>query len=404
MGLNKKQVFAFLEELQGGGIKLGLERIEKFLTFIGNPEKEFKSVHIAGTNGKGSTATMIEQILRQAGFKTGLFTSPHLVCFNERIRVNGVEISDKYLVKLVGELRKEMKKSGIELSYFEFITALAFRHFANSKVDIAIIETGMGGRLDATNVIHPLVSVITNIAMEHEKYLGSTFAQIAGEKAGIIKEKVPVVTSARNDIVLSVIRRVCREKNSSLSIIQRPLFNEVGMKGIFQGWNAALAVAAVKQLKLAGFEVGKQAIEEGLSLAKISCRFDIVRKEPIVILDCAHNPACCVVLAKSFAKEFPEKKALLVFGASKGKNVLAMAKRLAPVSKKVFVTSAKYRAMDTEKIAKVFEDLGLEIEVVKNVENAVKKAISCAKQGDVVLVTGSCFVAGEVLEFFKKKE
>ena len=402
--MRKKEAFSFLDELQGKGIRLGLSRIKKFLSLIGSPEKRFKSVHVAGTNGKGSTATMIECILRQAGFKTGLYTSPHLVRFNERIRVNGKKISDRELVKGIFALKKEMEKSGIPLTYFEFITALAFRHFADSGVEIAVLEVGMGGRLDATNVVIPLVSVITNVSIEHEKHLGSTVAQIAGEKAGIIKEKVPVVTSAQNNDALSVIRRMCREKGSSLSIVQRPLLSGVGMKGLFQEWNASLAVAAVKQLKPSGFDIGKAAVEKGLSLAKISGRFDVVRKEPVVVLDCAHNPACCVALADAFRSGFPGKRALLVFGASDSKNVMAMAERLAEISKKVFVTGAKYRAMDTEKAAKMFEGLGIGIEIVEGVENAVKKAISCAKPDDIVLVAGSCFVAGEALGFLKKKE
>ncbi len=400
--MNKEQAMDFLDNLQGKGIKLGLERIESFLESVGNPEKRFKSVLVAGTNGKGSTASMIERILRQAGYKTGLYTSPHLVCFNERFKINGVEIADRVLVKLVARVKGEMEKSGIELSYFEFITAVAFEYFVDSGVEIAVVEVGMGGRLDATNVVKPLVSVITNVSIEHEKFLGNTVTQIAEEKAGIIKKGVPVVTTAQDEAALKVIRRVCREKKSHLSIVQRPLLEAVGMKGFFQKWNAALAVAVVKQINSVGVAVGKQAIEEGLFLAKVSGRFDIVSEKPVVVLDCAHNPACCVVLAKSFTEEFPEKKALLVFGASDGKNVLAMAERLAPISKKVFVTCAKYRAMNAEKIAKVFDVLGIEVEQVNDVENAVKKAISLAKGDDVVLVTGSCFVIGEAFAFFKK--
>jgi len=203
--MNKKQAMDFLDNLQGKGIKLGLERIEAFLKFVGNPEKRFKSVIVAGTNGKGSTASMIERILRQEGYKTGLYTSPHLVCFNERFKIRGKEISDDVLVKLVTKIKNKMDKSGIELSYFEFITAIAFEYFANLGVEIAVLEVGMGGRLDATNVVLPLVSVITNIAIEHEQFLGTTIAQIAEEKAGVIKEEVPVVTAEQNKDALHII-------------------------------------------------------------------------------------------------------------------------------------------------------------------------------------------------------
>ena len=214
--MGKAQAMAFLEELEGKGTELGLDRVKDFLSLIGSPENSFKAVHIAGTNGKGSTSAMVESILREAGFKTGLYNSPHIVSFNERIKVNGLNISNRALVELVESTKKKMEESGISLTYFEFITAIAFKHFANQGVEIAVVEVGMGGRLDATNVVTPLVSVITNIAIEHKKHLGNTVAQIAKEKAGVIKENIPVVTAAQDDAALKVIRRVCREKASSL--------------------------------------------------------------------------------------------------------------------------------------------------------------------------------------------
>jgi len=402
MDLDKKQVFAFLEELQGKGMELGLERIEKFLSFAGNPERQFKSVHIAGTNGKGSTAAMIESILREAGFKTGLFTSPHLVSFNERIQVNGEKIVDKQLVKLVVETRREMEKFGIPLTYFEFITALAFRHFANSKVEIAVIETGMGGRLDATNVVLPLVSVITNVERDHEQHLGNSRQGIAAEKAGIIKKRVPIVTAEWKKNVLSVFREKASEKGSKLVVVGEPFKGKLNLLGLFQKWNAALAVAAVNTLKEQGLEVEAKAIRGGLAKVEWPGRFQIVQKKPTVVLDCAHNPACCTVLVKAFEDAFPGKKALLVVGVSNGKNFGKMARILSPIAGKVSVTGAGYRAMPLKEIAGQFELLGRKVEAVEGVANALKAVLPSAKPDDVVLVTGSCFVVGEALEFLEK--
>jgi len=399
--MDKEQAFAFLHNLEGRGIKLGLERIRKFLCFVGNPETRFKSIHVAGTNGKGSTAAFVERILREAGYKTGLYTSPHLVSFNERIQVNGEKISDELLVKLVGEAKQEMEDCGISLTYFEFITAMAFKHFALSKVDFAVVEVGMGGRLDATNVLLPLVSVITNVEREHEAHLGDTQEEIAAEKAGVIKKHVPVVTAEWKKHVLDVFKEKAVEKESQLLVVKDPYAGKLIVLGSFQRWNAALAVASVKELQKQGIELDETAIVKGLAKAEWPGRFQIVQTNPTLVLDCAHNPACCKVLATAFNEMFPGKKALLVFGTSSDKKVGKMAGFLAPIAKKVFVTEAKYRPMPAKEVAEEFKAFGNEVDLVKGVEEAVKKAISSANPGDVVLVTGSCFVVGEAMRFIK---
>lgn len=401
--MGKKQAMAFLDGLEAKGIMLGLGRIEKFLAFIGNPEKRFMSVHVAGTNGKGSTCAMVERVLREAGFKTGFYSSPHLVHFNERIKVNGNSIGDARLAGLVAETRRMAEKSGIELSYFEFVTAMAFRHFAASKVEVAVVEAGMGGRLDATNVLVPLVSVVTNIELEHEAYLGNSLGKIAAEKAGIIKKGVPVVTGERRESVLRVVRERCRGQNARLVVAKRPYAGKIGLLGAFQEWNAALAFEVALQLQKQGVVIKDGAVKKGIAKAEWPGRFQIVRRRPVVVLDCAHNPACCAALAEAFAKIFPGKKALLVFGVSSDKQVNGMAVSLAGVSKKVFATNAKLRAMPFEIIEKAFSGLGVELKRVAGVSNALKKALSEAGKGDIVLVSGSCFVVGEAMAALGKK-
>ncbi len=399
--MDKKQAFAFLDELQGRGISLGLSRIRKFLLFIGSPETRFRSVHVAGTNGKGSTAAMIESILREAGFKTGLYTSPHLVRFNERIQVNGRQISDKRLVELIAKLKAKMQKSKIGLTYFEFVTTLAFKHFANCRVDFAVVEVGMGGRLDATNSVKPAVSVITNVEREHEEHLGKTRRKIAAEKAGIIKKHVPVVTAEWKKPILRVFNEKCNAKNAKLVVVKSPFKGRLGLLGSFQRWNAALAIAAARELQKQGIEIDEKAIQKGLAKAEWPGRFEIVHKNPTVLLDCAHNPACCVVLSRAFKQAFPGKKCLLVFGASSNKNVARMAKLLSPLARKVFVTAAKYRAMPPKMAVACFGSA--DVEVVAGVGKALKKALSSAKKSDVVLVAGSCFLVGESIQALKTR-
>ena len=417
--MNHFQTMRFLKKLEKIGTKLGLERVEEFLALIGNPQLNFKSVHIAGTNGKGSTAAMIESILKEAGYKTGLYTSPHLVQVNERIRVNGLDIGNEAFTKLASELRNKMEKSRIELTYFEFLTALAFKHFADSKVETAVIETGLGGRLDATNVVMPLLSIITNVEKEHQEFLGKTLEEIAFEKAGIIKQGIPAITFEEKKEVLEVFKKIASEKKSELVLVKENCDGRLALQGLFQKKNAALAVEAARQLKKQGLGISGKAVDNGLEFADWPGRFQIVQRNPTVVLDCAHNPAGAKALAKAFEEAFPSKRALLVIGVSSGKNLEEMAKEIASLSEKVFVTGAKVRAMGLEKIAKGFEGLGIgaggtegvckavdgsgkSVEVVPGVANAVRRAIKEAGKEGVVLVCGSCFVVGEAVEFFER--
>lgn len=406
--MSKAEATAFLEGLEAKGIRLGLERVSKFMEFLGSPEKGFKAVHIAGTNGKGSTAAMLESILRKAGYRTGLYTSPHLVRLNERVQVNGKPIADRALVQIVSETRAEMEKSRIPLTYFEFLTAAAFRHFASQGIEFGVIETGLGGRLDATNIIKPAASVITNVEREHEALLGNSVEEIALEKAGIVKEGIPLITAEWKKPVLDVFRKKCREENARLSVVKNPYKGRLGLLGPFQRWNAAAALAVAREMQGQGIEISEKAIEEGLASARWPGRFEVVRRSPTVVLDCAHNPACCVVLRRAFTEAFPGKRALLVFGASSDKNVAGMSKELAQIAGEVFVAGARHRAMAPEKIAAYFGkgNAGvapgaggrLKATVAHSVKEAVQKALAAAGKEGVVLVTGSCFVVGEAMQ------
>ena len=401
--MGKRQAMAFLDELEAKGIRLGLGRMEKFLAFIGNPEKKFRSVHVAGSKGKGGTAAMIESILRKAGCRTGLYTSPHLVCFNERIRVDGREISDRQLVALVAGLRREMENSGIDLTYFEFVTTLAFRHFADSGVDFAVVETGMGGRLDATNVLLPMVSVITNIEKEHARYLGNTLQKIAVEKAGIIKGGVPVVTAERKKSILGIFKKECAKKKATLQIVKKPFSGKLALQGQFQRWNAALAVAAIEELQGQGIKVGKKAIAEGLASAQWPGRFEIVQQNPAVVLDCCHTPNSALALANAFREIFPGKKAVLVLGASGDKDIRGIIAALYQIAGFAVATEAKTRAMSAGKIKKELEKRGIEAIEMTGVKNAVKKGIEVAGKDGIVLIAGSCFVAGEAMPLWRRR-
>ncbi|MBN2067483.1 MAG: hypothetical protein JW744_03375, partial [Candidatus Diapherotrites archaeon] len=256
----------------------------------------------------------------------------------------------------------------------------------------------MGGRLDATNVLEPLVSIITNVEREHQQYLGKTRGKIAFEKAGIIKGHIPVVTAEWKKPVLRVFEKKCKEAGARLSVVRQPYAGKLALLGSFQKWNAATAVAAVKELQEQGIAISEKAVQEGLSSAKWPGRFQVVRKKPAVVLDCAHNPACCVVLAKAFKEKFPGKKALLVIGVSNDKNAGEMAKRLAPIAGRVLATGARHRALQPEKLAGQFKALSVETGAVHGVGTAVKRAVREAGPDGIVLVTGSCFVVGEAMQ------
>lgn len=317
----------YLASLEKFGINLGLERIKLLLEKLDNPQLKFKSLHVAGTNGKGSTCAMIASILKEAGYKVGLYTSPHLFKYNERIKINGRDISDKDFntgIKLIKKIASQPPNhlTAEPPTVFEALTALAFWYFAKKKVNYAVVEVGMGGRLDATNVITPLVSVITNIDLEHTAILGNTLAKIAVEKAAIIKPRVPVITAEVKDEALKVLKYQAQKNGSVLiQIGSEGAGLPSGLLGEHQKINAACAVAAVR---LAGIEVGKQTVLAGLQKVKWPARFQIVKNRPLTIVDGAHNPAGITVLAAALRRQFPGRKFAFIVGTQQDKDAAAM--------------------------------------------------------------------------------
>ncbi len=365
----------YLGRLQHFGIKLGLENISTLCLALGNPQNRFLSVHVAGTNGKGSVSAMLAEIMRAHGLKTGLYTSPHLVRVEERIRVDGREIASKRFRELLAQLKSVIDRLMAEgrlayhPTYFEVVTALAFLEFAERDVDVAVLEVGMGGRFDATNVVRPLVSVITTIALDHETHLGSTLGKIAFEKAGIIKPAVPVVCGVEGGPALREIRRVAREREAPLTEVFGPgrtletrrarggyrfvyagengryAFSP-GLAGRHQGENAAVAIAAAEVLSRVWRPLEKAKILAAVRETRWEGRLETVRRRPLVLLDGAHNVEGVTALA-AHIKEVIGRPVVLVFGAMKDKDLRAMTRVLFPVASTVILTRVPYKRSAT---------------------------------------------------------
>lgn len=415
----RNRLLEYLYGLERHGIKPGLERISALLAALGEPQKAFGAVHVAGTNGKGSVSSMTASILMEAGFKTGLYTSPHLSRFNERISVSDRKVTDKELAGLAAEVRAAMKKARISgVTFFEFTTAMAFLHFKKKKVDFAVVETGMGGRLDATNLLAPLVTVITNVSLDHTAWLGSTIREVAFEKAGIIKPGVPVVTGEPPGQALAVIKAAAKRVCAPLYVIGRDFHAEgssgsfaysgtsgglerlkVSLYGPHQVQNAACAIAAVEALRLKGARVTGAAVRNGLRKAAWPGRFETVSRRPTVILDGAHNPSGASALREALAT-VKRKRLILVIGIMSDKDVHGILKELVPLSDEVIMTRPKGERSatlsDLKKEASAYRRPVLGIESVKA---ACKKALSIASQGDAICVAGSLFTVGEAREY-----
>lgn len=390
-----------------------LEKITRLADVSGLPLERLRCIHIAGSNGKGSTCAFIAQILQEAGFRVGLYTSPDLVEPTERIKLNGKNIPEKKFTALAEHYKKIIEGRSLEASYFEVSTAMAFRHFLDEKVDFAIIETGMGGRLDATNIITPLVCVITSISLEHTQYLGDTIAKIAAEKAGIIKELVPVVAGqgnmGREEIVKAAAEKGSEVIFAGWAVVESnsggQKFDLIGpekipgleikMLGAHQCENAALACAAIISLRRQGFRVPENAMRTGLEKAFWAGRLGVIRKNPMVLLDVAHNPDGWKKIEEALGL-FRHKKLIVVFGAMKDKDI-AGAKELLSGADRIFLAKPDaQRAQEPAAIAKI---VGTG-EICPSVPDAIESALACAGKEDLVFVTGSLYVVGEAYRHF----
>jgi dihydrofolate synthase/folylpolyglutamate synthase len=399
--------------------EFNLNRMFALMDALGNPQNAYPVIHVAGTKGKGSVSALCASGLQAAGYKVGLYTSPHLLDYCERIQVNGEPISHASMVELVEQIKPAVAKIS-KLTTFEITTALGFLAFAKQGCNAAVIEVGLGGRLDATNVVTPKVSVITSLSYDHMAVLGDTLAKIAGEKAGIIKPGVPVVSSPQKDEALDVIFRAAKEKGASLTLVGRdvkfePLSSSldgqsfriqnsefrIPLLGVPQLENAAVAYAA---LKASGIPISDDAIQKGFSQVKWRARFEIARRDPPVIFDSAHNQDSFAKLRQTLEEYFPARQVYLIFGASEDKNIPGMFVEMKPKIKRLIVTRADHpRALEVEKILRLAEQAGVEAEAVCPVEAALRRALELSENdGSIVLSAGSMFVTAEVMLAWKK--
>lgn len=397
------------------GIKLGLETIRKILKGLDNPHKGFACIHVAGTNGKGSVASSLATILFRSGYNTGLYTSPHLVSFNERIQVNNRPISNDRVVAAYNAV-KGVHHGRREPTFFEFATAMALYEFARQQVDWAVIETGMGGRLDATNVITPALSIITNVSLEHQAYLGKTISLIAGEKAGIIKPRKPVVTAVRQKSACEVVERTAAQKKAPLYRLGRDfkirrhtsgafsyygLHNvwhnlQTALRGSHQAENAALVLAACELLNEKKSHLALDDIRKGLSTNYWPGRLETVSRDPLIILDGAHNRAAAENLARFLATNLAEHPLTLVIGILDDKPYKAMLKSLLPLSSRVVLTQAKIdRALNPQKLMEIALNYNIERTIVPDVPRAVKHAVDTNPPNGAICIAGSLYVVGE---------
>lgn len=411
----------YLFGLQKHGVKFGLSNTVRLMDLLGGPHRRFRSVHVAGTNGKGSTSAILASVLQAAGYRVGLYTSPHLVDFTERIRINGVPIAEGTVVGLAESIRTGAAGTG-ELSptFFEVTTAIAFGYFAEQKIDIAVVETGMGGRLDATNVITPLVSVITNIDLEHTEFLGTTLEQIAAEKAGIIKPGVPVVTGVAQPEAWSVILAEANRQGArcyrmpadfgpeEIAGGAAPVFRYRGiaaeyaglritMRGSHQFGNASLALAAAECLGRQGMVLSEPAIRTGLERARWEGRLEQVAERPDIVLDGAHNPASAAVLAEALTDiRKAYRRLILVVGILKDKDHQGILDRLLPLADQVIVTRPRYqRATAVEELAGEVRRAHRDVRAAGTVADAIELARAGAGAEDLIIVTGSLYTVGD---------
>jgi dihydrofolate synthase/folylpolyglutamate synthase len=409
-----RETLAYLSGLNALGVRLGLDPIRSLLGRLNDPQKSFPSVLIAGTNGKGSVAAMTASILSEAGFRTGLYTSPDLIDVRERIRMDGRMISREDMASSAEEVRGRIRE---EVSYFEFLTAMAFLHFQRRKADIAVLEVGMGGRLDATNVVHPLVSVITNISLEHREHLGNTLTEIAREKGGIIKERGVCLTAARQKPVIRTLDAICRERGARLCRVGKEIRTTIHRDGTFsyrgvgrrherffcplagkhQISNAALALAAVELIGDAGFRIEEAAVSKGLQKTHWEGRLEILQSSPLLLVDGAHNPAGVTTLCRALQNDFPHRRLILIFGVLGDKDYRTMARRLFPLADRVILTRPhSERALSPEDLRPVAGKFHKDIEVVENPGDALRYSLSLAGKEDIVCVAGSLYLVGEI--------
>jgi len=411
---NTTLILKYLYNLERFGIKLGLEEITKLAAALGNPQNNFKCIHIAGTNGKGSVACFLASILQAAGFKVGLYTSPHLIRFNERIKVNDKNINDEKLAELTIFIKQKVEAENIQTTFFEFTTALAFLYFSQQGVDYAVIETGMGGRLDATNIINPELSVITNISLDHTQHLGSTKKLIAREKAGIIKKDSVVITAETDPLIRRIFKEVCDGKKSQFIVLDKELkyqlsscdfsgqkfvttgiinnLFEIRMLGEHQLHNASLAILAANLLK-----IPVAIIKQGLKEAFWSGRLEVIKNRPLIIVDGTHNIAGMKKLVGFLKKQALPKNKILLIGMSKDKEHKEMLRLIIPLFDQIVISQGNYKPAEINLLESIIRPYSKPVFTFADIKEAIKKVQHLATSDDFILITGSLYLVGDVL-------
>ncbi|MGA1840667.1 MAG: bifunctional folylpolyglutamate synthase/dihydrofolate synthase [bacterium] len=433
----------YIYDLQRIGIKFGLANTKLILDALGNPHRNFKVIHIGGTNGKGSTAAMLASILKVAGYKVGLYTSPHLINLSERIQINGCPISETDLIKGAEDLKLTIRDIHFKDShptFFETVTCLAFSYFSRMGADWAVIEVGMGGRWDATNVCNPNVTVITNILMDHQEYLGQTLGEIAGEKAGLIKPGCPLVTAVTQEEVLAVVREKCESEGAPIYLvpelysceytqcrdtnflktgllIDRPAGGQqINIKragypyititqpllGGFQIQNTFLVLEVIQRLREMNMEIDDYTVKKGLLETIWPGRIQIVSRSPYMVLDGAHNPSAAQSMAETIRTHFSYENLILVLGILKDKDIAGICREILPLAQYVILSSPESdRAATAQELYQIIQNNGLagkrDILIIPRLSEAIIKAKASARGKDLILVTGSLYTIGEVM-------
>jgi len=431
--MNYTEALDYTTSLVKFGIQLGLERFQELLRRVGNPHTAFRAVHVAGTNGKGSTTTLIAAVLREAGYRTACYLSPHLFDFRERIQIDGVPIPPEAFAQQVARLKLEIEALAQDPRYgqtteFELITAAAFGYFAEQKVDVAVLEVGLGGRLDATNVIPPpLVAVITSIGFDHQEVLGHSLRQIAREKAGILKPGVPVVTGVTQPEALQAIEETARALGCSLYTVAKaaPAYARyttdagglslwwpgrllrglrLALRGPFQQANAAVAATALRVLAEQGLAIPEEVLRRGLEQARLPGRFQVLRLGPpprVLVLDVAHNQDGARALAEALKATFPERKGLFVVGMKANHDPVEFLPPLRDRIGRLWVSQPRHSPRPVEELLAVARGLGLEVEALPDIPQALARALAQAEPEQPVVLTGSLLTVGELPEPYR---
>ncbi len=426
--MNYKSALTYLDNLAIFGIHLELSNINRLLSFLDNPHQSMQYIHIGGTNGKGSTAAFTSSILNEAGISVGLYTSPHLLSFEERIRINGECISHKDMatgISLIKQhIENEWNANESLPTYFEVATALALWYFAKERVELCVLEVGLGGRLDATNIISPLVSIITNVSLEHTEYLGSTIEEITYEKAGIIKEGVPVICADKEPGTLKILEAICTQRQAKLYLVDKEInyreiddkkfaINgilgnfytdmEVRLKGKYQWRNAVTSVGAIELLSQYGINISENHIRKGLANTRWPARLEVIKDDPLIIIDCTHTPAGAKILAEEIKNIFSSYQPILVVGILKDKDVGEILSALFQTNPHLVILTQPNtnRACPVEILNEYVSKYTDRIKVCSKLEDALKIAGEEVTPTNLICVTGSLYTAAEAMRYYQ---